>query len=265
MASDEGSDLRLLLVDADTDLRGLLTRRLVETGYEVHASGETTGIAARAASEHFDLALIEVFAPERRWLELLKELRAADAGMEVVVITARDAADVGTEACRLGAFATLQRPCPFEHLQAALGRAAERAGLRRETALLRDELRRHTGPDAIAGESPAARGLRDLVDRAARSDAPVLVEGRPGTDRDRVARSLHARSTRCDAPFVTFRPAAAERDRMRSELFGHVQGAFDGAVSEHRGLLDRARGGTVFIDDAADLDGGSQTELARLV
>jgi len=265
VAADSGNDIRLLLIDSDADLRRLLERRLTEQGYEVRASGDAREALGWATSERFHLTVIDVFAPEKESLEFLKELRAGDPEVQVVVITARDAAEVGVEACRLGAFAALQRPCPFEHLLVVLERAAERAALRRENAALRHVLRRRPPADELPCETPAARQLNDLIERCARTDTAVLIEGEPGTDRERLARAVWARSARSRAPFIPIRPATIDPEQMRAELFGHVQGAFDGATVECRGILELAHGGTVFVDDVADLEPGSQTDLVRLI
>jgi two-component system, NtrC family, response regulator HydG len=165
------------------------------------------------------------------------------------------------ECIRQGAYHYLTKPFTVDELALFLRRALEEARLRSEAVLLRRALRDRFALANLVGESPAMRALFDLIERVADAEVPILLSGETGTGKGLVARALHALSRRAAGPFVTVNCAALPENLLESELFGHVKGAFTGAVSQRSGLFEEAQGGTLFLDELGEVDISLQAKL----
>ena len=194
-------------------------------------------------------------------LELLALSRRLNPARPVIVATAFSDVASAIECIRQGAYHYLTKPFTVDELALFLRRALEEARLRSEAVLLRRALRDRFALANLVGESPAMRALFDLIERVADAEVPILLSGETGTGKGLVARALHALSRRAAGPFVTVNCAALPENLLESELFGHVKGAFTGAVSQRSGLFEEAQGGTLFLDELGEVDISLQAKL----
>ncbi len=256
---------RILVVDDDRELIDVISDGLTDAGFEV--VGLTDGRDAGAAlhKDHFDALVTDLRMPGIDGMQLLGLSRRAAPERPVIVMTAFSAVDSAIESIRQGAYHYLTKPFAVDELALFLGRALDEARLRQETRTLRRALRDGSSLDTIVGKSGGMREVCALVSRVADADTPVLILGETGTGKGLVARALHSEGRRASGPFVTVNCAALPEHLLESELFGHVRGAFTGAMSNRRGLIEEADGGTLFLDEIGDMAIGLQAKLLHAV
>jgi len=255
----------LLLVDDDEVFRRVMTGELERLGYDV-AGASSGGDALRKASEREPaVVLLDLRLPDMGGLDVLKGLRECSPASEVLMLTGHGSIDTAIESIRMGAFDYVVKPCPLGELELRVQRAVERRALRRRASLLERGLAPADPGRAIVGESPPFRELLQLVERVAASDASVLVTGETGAGKEMIAKLLHARSPRRLKPFVIVECAALQESLLQSELFGHERGAFTGADRAKPGLFEVAHGGTIFLDEIADVSLATQVKLLRVL
>jgi two-component system, NtrC family, response regulator HydG len=258
VAPGAGGRWRVLVVDDDALVRMALRRVLAaEHDVEVASSG---GEALRRLSRPgapIDLALIDVAMPGLDGLGLLRQLKAIDHSVEVLMMSGQSSVEVALQALELGAYDFLLKP--FADLAVAIRRVA--AALERRARTLRDG----AGDHLLVGASPAMGAVRTTIGRIAASPAPVVVLGESGTGKEVVARALHQQSPRRAGPFVAINCAGMVESLLESELFGHERGAFTGAHAAHRGLFEAASGGVLFLDEIGDMPPTTQAHLLRVL
>ena len=198
-------------------------------------------------------------------LELLGKIKEHDPAIEVIVMTADPTVDSAIEALKHGAYDYIGKPLNLEELRHLVGRVREQSQLRREVTSLRTELGQGFAVRELTGTSPQMMKLKAVIDRAAPTDACVLIEGESGTGKELVAAAIHRRSARAKGPFVPVNCGAIPAGLLESEFFGHVRGAFSGAVADAPGLFRTAHGGTIFLDELAELPANLQTKLLRVL
>jgi NtrC-family two-component system response regulator AlgB len=212
----------------------------------------------------FDLAFIDLKMTPIDGMQLLAEIRALSPGTTVVMITAHGSVDSAIEAIKKGAYHYLQKPFDFAELQLFAQKAWEHHQLVREVDELRQRL--NTGADdGIITRSNAMREQLDLAARVADSTMSVMVEGESGTGKELIAGLIHRRSARANGPFVKVNCAALPETLLESELFGHVKGAFTGAAKDRSGRFEAADGGTIFLDEIAEISSTIQVKLLRVL
>ena len=260
---DSGSKpkVRVLVVDDDLALAETLSDGLEERGYQATPEGSSVAGARRLEHGDVDALVTDLRMPGMDGLELLALSRRLDATRPVIVATAFSDVASAIESIRQGAYHYLTKPFKVDELALFLGRALDEARLRSEAVLLRRALRDRFALENLVGESKPMRALFDLVERVADAEVPVLLAGETGTGKGLVARALHALSRRASGPFVSVNCAALPDALLESELFGHVKGAFTGAVSQRAGLFEEAQGGTLFLDELGEMDVGLQAKL----
>ncbi len=266
MAGEAGVG-RLLVVEDEPALLKLLVRELRADGREV--LGAATGAAARQmlAESRPEVVLLDLGLPDENGLAVLEEAIRLDPACRIIVLTGRSDQHTVVEALKRGAMDYLVKPAKLADLAGMADKAFLEARRRRQAggptpgASAGDAESR--GP--ILGRSPAMLAVFQMIGRLAPSEVPVLVTGETGTGKELVARSLHAYGLRPDGPFVAVNCAAIPRDLLESELFGHVKGAFSGAVADRKGKFEEASGGTLFFDEIGELDPGLQAKLLRAV
>jgi DNA-binding NtrC family response regulator len=253
----------ILLIDDDPSLRRVIEYSLVESGYAVvpAASGEEgLGLFQKGPC---DAVITDITMPGMSGLEVLTKVRQADQNVPVIIITAYGTIESAVSAMRQGAFDYITKPFNRDELRFTLERALKMRRLEKENVQLRAEVIDRYRFDGIVGNSERVREVIDLAGRVAPSDATVLVTGESGTGKELLARGIHYSSTRAGGPFVAVNCAAIPEHLIESELFGHVKGAFTGAVRDREGRFELADGGTLFLDEIGDLRIDLQAKILR--
>ncbi len=256
---------RVLAVDDEQVVCESIRRVLAAEGYEVATSTSSRSGLELLKKERFDLLLLDIKMPEMDGIELLKAARDVSPETEVVIITGYATIETAVEAIKLGAFDYLEKPVSPPQLLVATARALERKQLVDLTRRLRSELETRHRIGNVICSSPPMRKVMQLVSRVAPTNSTVLITGETGTGKDVIARAIHYNSPRKDGPFVVADCASLAESLLESELFGHVRGAFTGAVKDRKGLAETARGGTLFLDEIATVSPQIQGSLLRLL
>ena len=255
--------VRLLVVDDEPAIRFALVDLLSSDGHAVEEAEHAPMALALAAERAFDLVLTDYRMPRMDGLELLEALRRDHPELLVAVLTAHGDERTAVRALRAGAYDYVPKPYDNDEIRALVARARELLALRAENARLREELATHY--HELVGAAPAMRALYRAIARAAPTRATVLVTGESGTGKELVARALHAASPRARRPFVAVNCAALPAELAEAELFGHVRGAFTGAVRDRAGLFEAADGGTLLLDEIGDMPLPLQAKLLRVL
>ncbi|MCG8589666.1 MAG: sigma-54 dependent transcriptional regulator [Proteobacteria bacterium] len=256
---------RLLLIDDEPRLVEVLRMVLAREGYTVEAYTDAEAALEAHAREPFDLIVTDLRMPKLDGLTVMERARHIEPELPVILITAHGSVSSAIAALRQGAFDYVQKPCDNDELKALVRRALELTRMTRENRYLRAELRSRYAVDQVVAESAAMREVLDLVRRAARSPATVLITGESGTGKELVARALHFESDRVGAPFVAVNCKAFAEGVLESELFGHERGAFTGADRARAGLFEQADGGTLFLDEIGEVSPDFQAKLLRVL
>ena len=258
--------LRVLIADDEEAMRHFLQRGLRRLHYDpvVVASGQEA-LAAWQQQGPFTLALLDLRMPGMDGLQTLAALRSLDAAATVVLMTAQGTVDAAVEAMHLGAADFVPKPFTIDELQLRLERVLRLQQANAGNRQLRALLQRPDAGLGLATKSPAMAEVRRQIDLLGDSDATVLLTGESGTGKGLVAKALHLRSARAEQPFVAMNCAAVPDALVESELFGHEAGAFTGARAKKPGLLQRAHGGTVFLDEVADMSLAAQAKIERFL
>jgi DNA-binding NtrC family response regulator len=252
----------ILVVDDDPGVRDSF-RFLLEDEYEVLDVPDGMQALEILRSCQVDLVLLDVRLPGMDGLQVLEQIRAVDAELAVILVTAVTTVRTAVSAMKLGAFDYLTKPYDDEEVLSLIRRALDRRALEREVVFLRSELARRDDFDQIIGQSPEMRRLFQVIGQVARTTATVLITGESGTGKELIARFIHRQSPRRDRPFVPVNPAAVPETLIESELFGHERGAFTGAYQRKLGRFELAQGGTLFLDEIATLKLDLQVKLLR--
>ena len=263
---------RVLIVDDEPGLRQSLGLLLSGAGYEVVSERNGREGLDRALAESFDLLLCDVRMPELDGLEFLRAYQEKGGTGLVVMMSAYGREDAAIAAMQEGAYDYLPKPFRPDEVILTLKKAEERERLRYDVARLKARL---DGPDGMDGgvvpaggmvaESPALREVLDVVARVAAHKTTVLITGESGTGKEVVARAIHRASPRASGPFIGINCAAIPESLLESELFGHVRGAFTGAVGDKPGLFEQAERGTILLDEIGEMPLPLQTKLLRVL
>jgi DNA-binding NtrC family response regulator len=254
---------RVLLVDDDRTLRMAVRDRLEHWGLAVDEAADGDAALRAAAEREHDLVLLDLAMPGLDGLAVLRRLKETGNAADVVMLTAQGSIESAVEAIRAGAADFLTKPADFTLLRARVGALLDRRKDRRRLEALADAAA--DDPGLVAPRSDAMKRLLDVAERAAASDATVLVTGESGTGKQVLAELLHRRSPRHAAAFVYVNCVALSDELVESTLFGHEKGAFTGAVERKRGRLELAAGGTAFLDEIGDTTERLQTKLLHFL
>ncbi len=250
----------ILIVDDEPGIRTLLAQILEDEGYEAAAVGSGEEALAALERELYDLILLDIALPGMDGVEVLRRLRRAGHAIPVIVISGHASAEQAVAAVREGAEDFMEKPLSYDRVLVSVRNALDRARLQRRVAAAAEG-----GVAELTGSSPAIRELRRQVLTAAASEGRVLITGPNGSGKEVVARMLHRHSRRAAGPFVAVNCAAIPSELIESELFGHLKGAFTGAVESKRGKFELADGGTLFLDEIGDMSLLTQAKVLRVL
>lgn len=260
MARKPRNARRVLVVDDEVDLAELLELTLIKMGLDVDTAGgvaEARGMLARTA---YDLVLTDMRMQDGEGLEIVQHIQDKRLDVPVAVITAYGSTQNAVAALKAGAFDYLAKPVSLEQL-----RTLVKSALRLDDSGESAPVEVASGDRPLLGESAAIRQVLELVEKLARSQAPVYITGESGSGKERAARLIHARSNRAEQPFVAVNCGAIPENLMESEFFGYKKGAFTGADQDRDGFFQAATGGTLFLDEVADLPLAMQVKLLRAI
>ena len=255
----------VLVVEDKESLRIMLRKTLEVRGYSVDEAGDAYEAKRRLAAARYLVVLTDLRLPAGSGFDVLQAAQDSDPDMPVVVMTAFGTIDEAVRAMKDGAADFLTKPVDTDHLMVLLDRAIDRRRLLTEYVLLKEEYQRRIGLPKLLGEDPALKETMLSIQRAAATDATVLLLGESGTGKELMARSLHQLSDRAKGPFVAINCAAIPETLLENELFGHEKGAFTGAGSRKIGRAELAHHGTLFLDEIGDLPLSLQGKILRLV
>ena len=249
--------MRVLVVDDEADIRELLDLTLARMGLAADCAGSLREAKERLAHGQYQLCLTDMRLPDGEGVDLVRHIGEHCRDLPVAVITAYGSMENAVSALKAGAFDYLAKPVSLEQLRALVKSALElpQSNAAGDTAAVR----------SLLGDSPAMRQTRDLIERVARSQAPVYISGESGSGKELAARLIYALGSRRDAPFVAVNCGAIPENLMESEFFGYRKGAFTGAEVDRPGFFQAADGGTLFLDEVADLPLVMQVKLLRAI
>ena len=253
------------VIDDEPIILEVLGQLLTSEGYEVESSSSGEEALQKYESRTFDLVLLDLMMPGMSGLDVLRALQRIQPEALVIIITAYASVESAIEAMKIGAFDYVQKPFKHEELLLTIARALAHKSLRDENLRLRSELDRKFSFSNIIGRSRAMEKVFDLIRAAAPTRSTILIEGESGTGKELVARAIHQTSNRAGFPFVIVNSGSLPPDLLESHLFGHVKGAFTGAVSEKQGLFEAADKGTIFFDEISSVGLETQAKLLRVM
>jgi two-component system NtrC family response regulator len=257
--------MRILLADDDASLRRVLQFKLEKEGHEVTAVDDGEAALNQLRSDTWDLLLSDIKMPVVDGVELLELARQLQPGLKVILITAHATVSQAVQAVKLGAFDYITKPFEDDELTTAINRAGSFRDLEKENKKLRGRLEVNEPSRKLIGVSKPFKKMMAVIDRIAATDATVLLSGPSGTGKELVARTIHVKGGRADGDFVAVNCGAIPADLVESELFGHVKGAFTGAIRDKKGKFELADGGTILLDEVGELAADHQVKLLRVL
>jgi two-component system response regulator PilR (NtrC family) len=256
---------RILIVDDERSMQEFLEILLRREGYDVTCAADVDGALLALESDDFDVVISDLQMPGKTGLDLLHALRETSPDTVALVMTAFASTETAIAAMKEGAYDYLTKPFQVDEIRLVLEKALEKKLLARENRRLRTELRSQIRQRALIGSGSAMQRVYELIGQVAETKANVLISGESGTGKELVARAIHAASDRRDRPFVALNCGAIPENLLESELFGHVKGAFTGAVQNKEGLFETADSGTLFLDEVGELPASLQVKLLRAI
>jgi DNA-binding NtrC family response regulator len=256
-------DFPILFVDDDQQLLDVVSAYLSRYGFVVET--ESNGIAALEKIDEKDYTIVftDLIMPEISGLDLLKTVKKAGSPTEVIIVTGYGTIESAIESLKLGGYDYIQKPINFERLKLLIERIIEKRQLELENVLIKRRLKDRFSFDQLIGKSPKMQQIYEIIDRISTSSPTVLIQGESGTGKELVANVIHQNSIRRDRPFIPVNCGAIAEGLLESELFGHIKGAFTGAVKDNIGLFKAAHGGTIFLDEIAEVQPTLQVKLLR--
>ncbi|MFC2163407.1 sigma-54-dependent transcriptional regulator [Acidobacteriota bacterium] len=253
------------IIDDEPIIFEVLQDLLTSEGYEVEISANGEEALEKYESQEFDLTLLDLLMPGMDGIEVLKRLKVMDPSAVVIIITAYASIESAISAMKIGAFDYMQKPFKHDELLLIVQRAIAHKKLREENLRLKDELKRKFSFEKIIGKSEVMNQVFEVIKASAPTRSTVLVEGESGTGKELVARAIHQNSDRANNPFIIVNSGSLPPDLLESHVFGHVKGAFTGAVNDKQGLFEAANKGTIFFDEISSLNLDTQAKMLRVI
>src|SRR5271154_5155425 len=256
---------RILVVDDEVDIRESLETLLCLEGYTVELAQNGAEGLRRAEAGNYDLILLDLMMPDRSGMEVLREVRDRDTETPIFMITAYGSVEVAVQALKTGANDYFSKPWDNEKLLIEIDRMIAHTRLERENTQLKRAFKQQYSFPNIIGKNDRMIRILDLVTQVAPSRATILITGETGTGKELIAKAIHANSTRADQPFVPVNSGSVPADLLESALFGHVKGAFTGAITARKGYFETANKGTIFFDEIGTISQETQAKLLRVI
>jgi two-component system nitrogen regulation response regulator NtrX len=255
----------ILVVDDEPGVRSSVSGVLKDEGFDVDTAGTGEECLEKANGAAFDVIVLDIWLPGLDGLTTLQRLRERQIDSQVVIISGHGNIESAVRAIKMGAYDFIEKPLSLEKTVLVIRNALRQRDLEAENRFLRAKVDRQHQQPSMVGESPAMQHLRKHVALAAPTNGRVLILGENGTGKELVARTIHHTSRRKNGPFVEVNCAAIPEELIESELFGHVRGAFTGAVADKPGRFEQADGGTIFLDEIADMSLKTQAKVLRVL
>jgi len=259
------NSIRILIVDDQVNTCKSLQAILKKSGYRCEYTLKAEDALNRVQAEPFDILITDIRMPGMDGMQLLEESKKVQPHLMVIMITGYATIKSAVEAIQKGAYDYLPKPFTPDEVRVIIERASERIRLESENILLRRQLQSHRSFENIIGNSVALQRVFELIQKVAGGDSNILLTGETGTGKELVARAIHDRSRRREKPFQPINCGSLAEGILESELFGHVRGAFTGAVATRKGLIEVADGGTIFFDEIAETSPAFQVKLLRVI
>ncbi|RIK62957.1 MAG: sigma-54-dependent Fis family transcriptional regulator [Planctomycetota bacterium] len=256
---------KILLIDDDVSHAEMAGEVLSRAEFAVTLAHSGEAGIKEAREREFDVVLCDLRLPDTDGMEVLKKLKALDPDLEVIIITGFGSVEKAVDALRSGAYSFLEKPLNRDQLRSTVTNAVERRKLAGENRELQKIVHEKFGFEGIVGSSPPMQQVFQRLRQVAPTDARVLITGENGTGKELVARALHFNSKRRNVPLVAINCGALAGGVLDSELFGHVKGAFTGALRDHEGKFEYADGGTLFLDEVGEMPQETQVKLLRVI
>jgi DNA-binding NtrC family response regulator len=257
--------MKILLADDESSVRRVLQFKLEKRGFSVETASDGVEALNALRETSFDLLLSDIRMPRMDGIELLNEAKLVQPSIKVILITAHATVNQAVQAVKLGAFDYITKPFDDEELFMAIEKALRFEKLESENIRLRGKLKRAESEKQLIGASRPFRKLKAMIHRIADTDVTILITGESGTGKELAARAIHNESSRADKEFIAVNCAAIPRELIESELFGHVKGAFTGAVKDKKGKFELANEGTLLLDEISELALDLQAKLLRVL
>jgi DNA-binding NtrC family response regulator len=263
--SDPTNRLRVLFVDDEAMIREVMRIELPRMGHDVTVCESGKKALGVIETGSFDAAIVDLRMPGIDGWQVVDHLKEVSPDTQIIIHTAHGNLDEAVTAIRRGANDFLQKPCKLVDIATVLQRVATNRTLSNKTRALEQRLKAAEGSTELVGDSAPMQRVKKLISKIAPTDSSVLVLGETGTGKELAARSIHEQSKRADMPFVAVNCGALPEQLVESELFGHRKGAFTGADTHRKGLIEMANGGTLFLDELGELDKATQVKLLRFL
>ncbi len=253
------------VIDDEPIIHEVLGELLTSEGYEVEISSSGEEALDKYSTQSFGLVLLDLLMPGMDGIEVLKKIRKIEPHAVIIIITAYASVESAISAMKTGAFDYIQKPFKHDELLLTIKRAIEHKKLKEENIRLKDELGKKFSFENIIGKSTGMKSIFEVIKAAAPTRSTILIQGESGTGKELVSRAIHQNSNRANLPFIIVNSGSLPPDLLESQLFGHVRGAFTGAVSDKKGLFEAADKGTIFFDEISSLNPETQAKLLRVM
>lgn len=253
--------MKILIIDDERSIRNSLKEILTDEGYDVEVAEDGSQGCAMAEKERYNVIFCDIKMPGMDGIEVLDKLIDMGIDSPVVMISGHGDISTAVECIKKGALDYIPKPLDLNRILITIKNATEKGSLVKEIKVLKKKV---YGQPMI-GESPAIRGIKEMIDKVAPTDARVLVIGSNGTGKELVARNLHQKSRRSAMPYIEVNCAAIPSELIESELFGHEKGSFTSAIKQHKGKFEQADGGTLFLDEIGDMSLAAQAKVLRVL
>lgn len=255
---------KILIVDDERNMRWAIKKALKKDGYMIYEATNGQDGLIKAEEIYPDLILLDLRMPVMDGMEALEKIKNMNKDIPVIMLTAHGTMESAVEAMKLGALDYISKPFDIEELKILIKKALNIGELKEQVSYLREELEKNTGK-VIIGESPKIKEILKISERVANTNATILILGESGTGKEVIANTIHYNSNRKNKPYVKVNCGAIPENLIESELFGYEKGAFTGANTRKIGKFEKAKQGTIFLDEVGELDLGVQVKLLRVL